>query len=68
MADPLDPDGEQLSLFCGHCQGRGVVMNYATDANGECLVWPSPCPVCRPDPRHRDTLLAVVRLGRRLEP
>jgi hypothetical protein len=40
-------------------------MNYATDGNGECLVWPSPCPVCRPEPTLRDTWLAVVRLGKR---
>jgi hypothetical protein len=35
---------DQLELFCGHCAGSGVVMNYATTGEGECQVWPSPVP------------------------
>jgi hypothetical protein len=61
-----DDPAEQLELFCLHCQGSGVVMNYGYNRHGECSAWPSPCPVCRPDPRHTDTFAAVVRLGRRL--
>jgi hypothetical protein len=32
---------EQLELFCGYCQGSGVVMTYATDADMECVAVPS---------------------------
>jgi hypothetical protein len=62
------PDPDQLTLFCLHCQGSGTVMNYDYDRHGECSAWPSPCPVCKPDPWHPDTLAAVVRLGRRRAP
>jgi hypothetical protein len=51
---------EELRRLCGYCQGSGVVRNHATDANGERLIWASPCPVCRPRPEHPDSWRAVA--------
>jgi hypothetical protein len=56
---------DQLELFCGHCAGSGVVMNYATVGDGEYQVWPSPCPVCRPANVPEAWQAIACQLGRR---
>jgi hypothetical protein len=55
----------QLALFCRGCCGSGAALVDVPNHDGDRVRVPTPCPVCRPNPTLRDTLLAVVRLGKR---
>jgi hypothetical protein len=64
----MPPDPDQLSLFCRGCCGSGVVVVQAPNHDGNLVAVPAPCPVCRPDPRHSDTFIAVAALANRDSP
>jgi hypothetical protein len=60
------PRPVQGELFCPASCGSGVIT--ATDRNhdGDPVLVPAICPVCRPRPSDRETRLAAVALARRL--